>query len=316
MRRFVLKSICAVLLTCVLAITLMGCSNDKKYLESLDALGIFNNTTQSMYAQTEVYKLVDQHMSATPAEGKTNKSIVIAFDGARADALSTISLKGDQDPNNLGINTMYSGINSLRKDGGLYLSYCGGVEGDKKTKQATSTEPGFATLLTGKWGVETGVIDNGIVMNASTDTMLKKYAKLGKKTAFTATWDFHFTELLKNEVDNPQTNQIFNNSTNEIDTHNFNKTAINDGTDVIFTIYETPDNVGHTSGYGNQNSAYTKAVRDSDNFAYDLIQTIEARENEDWLIIITTDHGGVKNGHGAQSMYERITWLATNKKLH
>lgn len=316
MKKFISRSICAIILVAVLAVTLIGCTNDKKYLQSLEKLGIFNNTADTMFGQTKVAELVDQHMSSESTEGKVKKSLVICFDGARADALATIALQGEQDPDNLGINTMYSGINTVRKEGGLYLAYCGGEPKDKKNLQETSTGPGFATILTGKWGYENGVMSNGVIMPATSETFLRKYAKLGKKTSFTATWDEHFTEVFKNEVDNPVENHLFNNSTNEIDTHNFNKKAIKDGRDIVFTIYETPDNVGHNSEYGNHNSFYTKAVRDSDNFAYDLVETVNARENEDWLIIITTDHGGNVKSHGKQTLFERTIWIATNKKLH
>ena len=323
MKKNLLKVVCAILLVGMLSISLIGCTSDKNYLQSLEDLGIFNNKSDNMYAQTEIYELVNRHMSTPSTDGTLKKSLIIAFDGARADALSTICLKADQDPNNLGVNTLYSGINEVRKDGGLYLAYCGGDKNDKKKQQATSTSPGFATILTGKWGQETAVVDNGLSMNAESKTILRQYAEQGKTTSFTASWDDHFTVVFKNEVDAPirpngefKGKQVFNNVTNEIDAHQANKVAINEGTDIVFGIYETPDNVGHNSGFGNQNSQYTKAVRDSDNFAYELVQMVKERENEDWLIIITTDHGGNKTWHGKQTMFERTVWFACNKKLH
>jgi|GEM_PF-2843176 len=36
---------------------------------------------------------------------------------------------------------------------------------------------------------------------------------------------------------------------------------------------------------------------------------------EDWLIIISTDHGGTETGHGGQTAFERMTWLACNKPI-
>ena len=44
-----------------------------------------------------------------------------------------------------------------------------------------------------------------------------------------------------------------------------------------------------------------------------IIDAIEARPEygtEDWLIIITTDHGGINKGHGFITIQERMTFIA------
>ena len=38
-------------------------------------------------------------------------------------------------------------------------------------------------------------------------------------------------------------------------------------------------------------------------------------QEEDWLIIITTDHGGSGSDHGGQSSEEVNTWFAVNKDV-
>lgn len=50
----------------------------------------------------------------------------------------------------------------------------------------------------------------------------------------------------------------------------------------------------------------------------DIIASIEARKTyaaEDWLILITTDHGGVGGGHGGSSFEERMTFIISNKTI-
>lgn len=89
-------------------------------------------------------------------------------------------------------------------------------------------------------------------------------------------------------------------------------------TDVIFATLEYADHAGHTYGYGNDSEEYVSAVKEADKVAYQLIQTIYEREtfeDEDWLIIITTDHGGIQTNHGGQSIEEVNTLFATNKKI-
>lgn len=50
---------------------------------------------------------------------------------------------------------------------------------------------------------------------------------------------------------------------------------------------------------------------------WDAIKLREKKYDEDWLLIITTDHGRnveTGNDHGGQSDRERTTWIATNSK--
>lgn len=88
--------------------------------------------------------------------------------------------------------------------------------------------------------------------------------------------------------------------------------------DIVFGIYEGTDHNGHGSGFGNDNYRYVKGFRDQDGQCYQLLQAIYSRpsfENEDWLIIITADHGGIETWHGGQTLEERTTWLVCNKTV-
>ena len=38
-------------------------------------------------------------------------------------------------------------------------------------------------------------------------------------------------------------------------------------------------------------------------------------QSEDWLIVITTDHGGIETWHGGQTLEERSTWIVCNKPI-
>lgn len=88
--------------------------------------------------------------------------------------------------------------------------------------------------------------------------------------------------------------------------------------DVIFGIYEGTDHNGHGTGFGNDNFRYIKGFRDQDEQCYELLQAIFSRPSyaeEDWLIIITSDHGGIETWHGGQTLEERTTWIACNKEI-
>ena len=88
--------------------------------------------------------------------------------------------------------------------------------------------------------------------------------------------------------------------------------------DIIFGIYEGTDHNGHGTGFGNDNYKYIKGFRDEDAMAYELLTAIYSRpsfEQEDWLIVITTDHGGIETWHGGQTLEERSTWIVCNKPI-
>lgn len=90
------------------------------------------------------------------------------------------------------------------------------------------------------------------------------------------------------------------------------------GDDIVAGIFHNPDSNGHTTGFTNDNSDYVNSVRNADNYSYALMEEISRREaayNEDWLIIITTDHGGYGRGHGKQYLEARTIWLASNKPI-
>lgn len=68
-----------------------------------------------------------------------------------------------------------------------------------------------------------------------------------------------------------------------------------------FAYYEDVDHAGHQSGFSPENPAYTSALKNIDMRVGALLQAVEARKekykNEDWLVIISTDHGGRKHRH-------------------
>jgi predicted AlkP superfamily pyrophosphatase or phosphodiesterase len=89
-----------------------------------------------------------------------------------------------------------------------------------------------------------------------------------------------------------------------------------DCSDFVFIIYENTDSAGHDCGFTYNNPEYKDAFKIEDAYGYELLKAIEAREtydNEDWLIIVTSDHGGIGGGHGGPSIQERMTFVVMNK---
>lgn len=322
-----MKKITAVLLVMLLAFSVVfaSCSaqvketkDEKTYISELDEMKIFDSTAEQSMPQTVIHKLITDHFNAPLPEGKkTKKAIFIGYDGFRADGLENIK------------DSEESAVMYIKNQGGLYYTFSGGISG--KNEQATSTAPSWMAMLTGGWGAYNGITDNSQMKNPDADTFLTSLAQQGHAGSFTTSWREH-TELSYR----PDITKAITEGLNVEYTHQIDDTAtyyqilkyvakpagavktVQEDPDVIFFTLEYTDHAGHDTGFGNQNEAYIEGCKNDDAYGYDIIKTIEARSTyaeEDWLIIISTDHGGTQQSHGGQSIFERTTWLAINKKL-
>lgn len=78
-----------------------------------------------------------------------------------------------------------------------------------------------------------------------------------------------------------------------------------------FVYLHAVDTAGHRRGVGD---VYREVIEESDRRIGELITAVESRPtraDEDWLIIVVTDHGHRdEGGHGQDSPEERTAWIA------
>lgn len=88
------------------------------------------------------------------------------------------------------------------------------------------------------------------------------------------------------------------------------------GPDLSWVYLEFTDDMGHMFEDSPQ---FHEAIKLADKQVGRIWSAIKLRQekfNEDWMIIITTDHGRKKEkgkDHGGQSERERATWIVTNQ---
>lgn len=272
----------------------------------------YGNTIETALPQTELYNTVKFHFESPLEEGKTEKkAIILGYDGCRADILAEI------DEENSGIATL------VNEGASLDLYYCGGVNYPEINTQDTSTAPGWCSILTGYWADVHGVTANDIPKSMEAKTIMTSLAEEGKigSASFITKWGGHFSR--ENATYYPEKayceeNNLpvsFIRSEGDENSHALTLSEISkaDCSDFIFTIYEPTDSVGHSKGFTFNNPGYKNAFRTEDAYALEAIKAIKARptyENEDWLIIITSDHGGITTNHGKESIQERMTFAA------
>lgn len=286
----------------------------KNYFKAVDGTGVFDNDSRSMLPQTVCAELVRKHFRES---GKIPKLLLIGWDGARADSMNFLVGGSNEKLCGTLFVSEYSAVNALRKEGGLYLSYAGGEPG---SLQETSTAQGWASILTGEWGKTNGVLKH-VPVSRACPTVLRELAERGKSAAFLAEWDDHFTITYKDEIATAKEQDlpfVFRQLGSDAQLRDALIGEIRKGTDCIFGIFEGPDANGHGYGFGNEDCRYVVTVSNLDRISYRLIEEVRARPScpqEDWLILITSDHGGHLKTHGTQADEDRTTFIACNKKL-
>lgn len=93
----------------------------------------------------------------------------------------------------------------------------------------------------------------------------------------------------------------------------------NPNLDAMFVYFDKVDLTGHASGFSPQNSAYITAIEFVDSCVGLVVDSLHRRANyanEDWMILVITDHGGIGTGHGGNTDEERhIWWIGSGNRV-
>lgn len=252
------------------------------------------------------------------------KAIVILLDGIPADVIETVDTPT---------------IDAISALGGYRRGYVGGTIGGL-SESPTISAVGYQTMLTGTWANKHNVYSNEIKAPNYAYWDFFRIAKTANprlKTALFSTWEDNRTKLLGEglaDAGGCKLDYFYDGLEHQTEAYphdadaNYIKAidqavaedAIryikNEAPDLSWLYLQYTDDVGHAMGDSDQ---LRGAVSGMDHLLGGLWQAIEQRrktENEDWLVLVTTDHGrDAKTGkhHGGQSDRERTIWIATNQ---
>ncbi len=227
---------------------------------------------------------------AAPALAKTPKVLFIGTDGFRGDVYGTIAT-----PN----------LDALVADG--YL----GREG--LTADTAISGTGWSSLFTGVERDKHGVYDNSFSGKNYADwpDVLSRIERVApsKNTAVALAWSPLATQLPWTGVDT-----VYDaGSDANVLSKALQLLGQSAGPDVLLLDFNEPDGAGHAGTYFNRDaSGYTDAIRGVDASIGKLMAALRARPNyanEDWLVIVGTDHGGSIH-HGHNTPEDRKTLIA------
>lgn len=203
----------------------------------------------------------------------------------------------------------------------LAKTYGGGIAGSA-TQQVTASGASWTTILTGVWVNRHKVTNNDDKLRSQADSVFKliKDADGRRRSASIVSW-----------------NTINNNFARDIDLRYIShaeKCSEDDQCvadkvsgllrfgdfDFVFAHFDDVDNIGHAVGFV---PAYQAAIQSTDARIGQVLAALQRRQqdhaDEDWLIMVTPDHGRSLPGgfgHGSQTLSEKTTFIAINKEAN
>jgi len=164
------------------------------------------------------------------------------------------------------------------------------------SEKVSISGPGWTSILTGFSQENHGVLDNSFDGYESErfPTFLSRLKSIDSEARTTSivAWS-PINDFLCTNVDNKSDSK----SDDDVVTQVCNVLA-SDKADAIFIQLDAVDAAGHAYGY--ESSEYMNAVSKADVRLGKIMEALRARPHysqEDWLLVITTDHGGWEKGH-------------------
>lgn len=254
--------------------------------------------------------------------GKTRKVVYVVLDGIPADYIERVHPKY---------------IYDIASQGGYARAYTGGEIGGY-SQTPTISAIGYMNILTGTWMNKHNVDGNSNLKPNYNYWSLFRIAKEQKKnytTAIFSGWTDNRTVLIgegKKETDYLKIDYVFDSYDN--DKVNFpqkkdelqifdidsvvSKAAADcirkDAPDLSWVYLWYTDSGFHIYGDGSFMDQYVNKTDELVGQIWEAVKYREKHFDEEWMIIVTTDHGRGESGHhhGGQLARERSVWISTN----
>jgi len=214
---------------------------------------------------------------------QTKKVLFIGIDGCRADVMMSSGIPNIQ-------NLISQSIYSL----------------DGLCAATTWSGNGWSTMLTGVWHTKHNVQDNNFTSPnfANYPDFLTRAESHNPnlRTISLAHWAPINDKIVQNA-------DVKTNFGTDLAVKNAAVNALqNDNPDILFVDFDDVDHAGHSYGFSSSVPQYVSSIQTTDSYIGEIISAMKNRasyHNEDWLVVLTTDHGAVADSHGGGNLSER-----------
>ncbi len=221
------------------------------------------------------------------------KVLYIGIDGTRFDSIEKAST-----PNLDGLIA-----------GGIYSPTCQ-IFGERYRKNDTVSGPGWSSILTGVWADKHGA-QNNTFAGTNYQEFPHFFARLKEsrpaaRTVSLVTWKpIHEKIVSAADVSRNYEGTEKGPKAYEIGDAKATEDAVQELTegnpDVVFLYIGQVDETGHTFGFHPAVPEYIAAIERADGLVGRALTAMKSRKTfaqEDWLVVVTSDHGGKGKGHG------------------
>jgi predicted AlkP superfamily pyrophosphatase or phosphodiesterase len=250
------------------------------------------NMPSRLIAMVAFVALTASSSSSGGAE-PVKKVLYIGIDGTRFDALEKAET---------------SNLDGLIKDG-IQSPTCL-ILGSRYQKNDTISGPGWSSILTGVWADKHGVHDNSF-RGAKYDQFPHFFARVKEcrpdaKTVSLVTWE-PIHGKITSAADRSENYEQKEHGILDYDhydtaaTDEAVKQLAEGNPDVLFLYFGQVDVAGHAKGFHPTVPEYIAAIERVDKQIGRVLAALKARPTfaqEDWLVVVTSDHGGKGTGHG------------------
>lgn len=234
------------------------------------------------------------------AQARERKVLTIALDGLRPDALAVADA-----PN---IDSLLDGsFFGTSGPSGIFANYA-------QSEHLTFSGPGWGAYMTGlhvdRHGADTNGFENVVPGTTDWFTPLEAFDP-NLDTRRVITWEIAHTSF----PSGADISEVYEyNQNGDVRMTNRVVELMQDpATDAVMMFYSDTDSAGHTYGFDPNAQGYLNAINKSDGQIGQVLSAMASRPtfaDEDWLVIITSDHGGLGTGHsGGQPPQRTIPFI-------
>ena len=224
---------------------------------------------------------------------QNNKVLIIGIDGTRPDAL---------------LNANTPNIDDLWQHGAYSFK--------AKTDEISSSGICWTGMMTGVWHDKHNVTTNAYKNPNVTEyphffRRYKQFDAASKRYSIV-----HWAPLHKILQEGDATDALNVKSDAAVSEKAVNRLQEED-VDVLFVHLDDVDHAGHSKGFGAKKPSYLTAIEQADIHVGEIIAGLKSRPNykdENWLVLVSTDHGGSDFGHGKDiPEHTTIFYIASGK---